>query len=110
MPITEFSRPVVYGKRGMVCSNSPLAATAGLQVLQRGGNAFDAALAVAAVETVVLVPLCGLGGDSFILLHEGSGGRVTGINSSGGAASGATADYYRSQGYSTMPLDGPHAA
>ena len=110
MPITEFSRPVVYGKRGMVCSNSPLAATAGLQVLQQGGNAFDAALAVAAVETVTLVPLCGLGGDSFILLHEGSSGRVTGINSSGGAASGATADYYRSQGYSTMPLDGPHAA
>jgi gamma-glutamyltranspeptidase/glutathione hydrolase len=94
----------------MVCSNSPLAASAGLQVFQNGGNAFDAALAVAAVETVTLPPLCGLGGDSFILLHEGSSGRVTGINSSGGAASGATGDYYRSQGYRTMPLDGPHAA
>ena len=109
MPITEFCRPVVYGKRGMICSNSPLAATAGLRVLQQGGNAFDAALAVAAVETVTLVPLCGLGGDSFILTHEGSTGKVTGINSSGVAANGATSDYYWSQGYKTMPLEGPHA-
>ena len=63
MSITELSRPLVYGKRGMVCSNSPLAAAAGLHVLQGGGNAFDAALAVAAVESVTLVPLCGLGGE-----------------------------------------------
>ncbi len=109
MPITEFCRPMVYGKRGMICSNSPLAAAAGLRVLQQGGNAFDAALAVAAVETVTLVPLCGLGGDSFILTHEGASGKVTGINSSGVAASGATSDYYWSQGYKTMPLEGPHA-
>lgn len=114
MPITEFSRPVVYGKRGMICSNSPLAASAGLRVLQQGGNAFDAALAVAAVETVTLVPLCGLGGDSFILVHEAASGpssigKVTGINSSGVAAAGATSDYYWAQGHKTMPLEGPHA-
>ena len=124
MPITEFARPMVYGKRGMICSNSPLAATAGLKVLQQGGNAFDAALAVAAVEAVTLVPLCGLGGDSFILVHQGAsgpipgsrvtggkvaGGKVTGINSSGVAASGATSDYYWNQGFKTMPLQGPHA-
>lgn len=109
MPITEFCRPVVYGKRGMVCSNSPLAAAAGLRVLQEGGSAFDAALAVAVVETVTLVPLCGLGGDSFILTHQGDSGKVTGINSSGVAASGATSDYYWSQGFKTMPLEGPHA-
>lgn len=110
MSITELSRPLVYGKRGMVCSNSPLAAAAGLRVLQGGGNAFDAALAVAAVETVTLVPLCGLGGDSFILLHEAATGRITGVNGSGVAGSGATADFYRSQGHQTMPLTGPHAA
>ena len=109
MPVTEFCRPVVYGKRGMICSNSPLAAAAGLVVLQQGGNAFDAALTVAAVEAVTLVPLCGLGGDSFILTHEGTSGKVTGINSSGVAATGATSDYYWSRGYKTMPLDGPHA-
>ena len=81
----------------------------GYQILQEGGNAFDAALAVAAVETVVIVPACGLGGDSFVLLYEAQTGKITGVNSSGVAASGATSASYRTQGYSTMPLDGPHA-
>jgi gamma-glutamyltranspeptidase/glutathione hydrolase len=93
----------------MICSNSPLAASAGLKVLQDGGNAFDAALAVAAVETVTLIPMCGLGGDSFVLLHDAAAGTITGVNSSGVAASGATSDVYRNQGYRTMPLTGPHA-
>ncbi len=105
----RLSRRLVYGCRGMVCSNSPLAASVGIKVLQEGGNAFDAALAVAAVETVVIVPMCGLGGDSFVLLHEAKTGTTIGVNSSGVAASGATSAYYRAQGYRTMPLDGPHA-
>ena len=109
MVTTELSRSLVYGRRGMVCSNSPLAATAGIKVMQEGGNAFDAALAVAATEAVTLVPLSGLGADSFVLLYEAATGRVTGVNSSGVAATGATADYYRSRGYRTMPIDGPHS-
>jgi gamma-glutamyltranspeptidase/glutathione hydrolase len=109
MAMHRLSRHLVYGCRGMVCSNSPLAASVGIRVLQEGGNAFDAALAIAAVETVVIVPMCGLGGDSFVLLHEAQTGTITGVNSSGVAASGATSAYYRDQGYRTMPLDGPHA-
>ena len=105
----NLSRSLVYGSRGIVCSNSPLAASAGVQVMKEGGNAFDAALAVAATEAVTLVPLCGMGGDSFILAYEAATGQLTGINSSGVAPTGATADYYRSQGYETMPLEGPHA-
>jgi gamma-glutamyltranspeptidase/glutathione hydrolase len=105
----RLSRHLVYGYRGMVCSNSPLAASAGLHVLQEGGNAFDAALAVAAVEAVTLVPMCGLGGDSFVLLYDAATGTVTGVNSSGVAAAGATAEDYRARGYRSMPLTGPHA-
>ena len=105
----RLSRELVYGSRGMVCSNSPLAASAGIRVMQDGGSAFDAALAVAAVETVTIIPACGMGGDSFILACEAATGRVTGINSSGAAASGAALDYYRGRGLSVMPLDGPHA-
>ena len=67
----RLSRHPVYGCRGMICSNSPLAASAGIKVLQDGGNAFDAALAVAATETVTIVSACGLGGDAFVLLYEG---------------------------------------
>src|SRR5215470_2665157 len=109
MAVHRLSRHLVYGCRGMICSNSPLAASVGIKVLQEGGNAFDAALAVAAVETVTIVPACGLGGDAFVLLYEAKTGKLTGVNSSGVAATGATAEYYRSQGHRVMPLDGPHA-
>ncbi len=110
MSITGLSRELVYARRGVVCSNSPLAASAGIRVMQEGGNAFDAALAVAAVEAVTLISFCGMGGDSFVLLYQASTGKVTEVNSSGVAASGATADYYRSLGHRTMPIDGPHSA
>jgi gamma-glutamyltranspeptidase/glutathione hydrolase len=107
--MNHLSRHLVYGCRGMICSNSPLAGSAGLKVFQEGGNAFDAALAVAATETVTLVPACSLGGDAFVLLYDAATGHITGLNSSGVAATGATATYYRERGYQTMPLDGPHA-
>ena len=109
MSTPRLSRHLVYGRHGMICSNSPLAAGVGLQVLHDGGNAFDAALAVAAVETVTVVPMCGVGGDSFVLLYDAATQSVTGVNSSGVAATGATGEYYRRQGYRTMPLEGPHA-
>ena len=109
MSITNLTRSAVYGQNGMICSNSPLAASAGLRVLQDGGTAFDAALAVAAVEAVTIVPSNGLGGDSFILTYEAATGKVTNINSSGIAASGAEAEYYRSQGLALMPIQGPHS-
>ena len=109
MSITNLTRSTVYGQNGVICSNSPLAASTGLRVLQEGGTAFDAALAVAAVEAVTIVPACGLGGDSFILTYEAATGKVTNINSSGVAASGADAAYYRSQGLALMPGTGPHS-
>ncbi len=109
MSITNLTRSAVHGQNGMVCSDSPLAAAVGLRVMQDGGTAFDAALAVAAVEAVTLVPKCGLGGDSFILAYDASTGTVTNINSSGVAGSGAEADYYRQQGLALMPITGPHS-
>ena len=109
MSTARLSRQVVYGRNGMVCTNSPLSAAAGLKVLQEGGNAFDAALAVAATETVTMVPMCGIGGDSFILLYESANGLVTGMSSAGVPGSGTSADYYRKQGLTKMPLEGPHS-
>ena len=109
MSITNLTRSAVHGQNGMVCSDSPLAAAAGLRVLQDGGTAFDAALAVAAVEAVTVVPKCGLGGDSFILAYDAASGKVTNINSSGVAGSGAEAEYYRNQGLALMPITGAHS-
>lgn len=102
-------RPQAFGTRGMVCSAHPVTAFIGLSILQRGGNAFDAAIAVAAAEGVALPMKCGIGGDAFAVLYDAKKGESVAINSSGVAASGATADYYRSQGHKTMPLDGVHA-
>jgi len=102
-------RPEAFGTRGMVCSAHPVAAFIGLSILQRGGNAFDAAIAVAAAEGVVLPMKCGLGGDAFVVLHDARKSETVGINGSGVSAAGATADYYRSRGHKTMPLDGVHA-
>jgi len=102
-------RPEAFGTRGMVCSAHPVAAFIGLGILQRGGNAFDAAIAVAAAEGVVLPMKCGLGGDAFVVLHDARKRETVALNGSGVAAAGATADYYRRQGYKSMPLDGVHA-
>ncbi len=102
-------RPEAYGARGMVASAHPVAAFIGLSILQRGGNAFDAAIAVAAAEGVVLPMKCGLGGDAFVVLHDAKKREMVAYNGSGVAAAGATADYYISRGHKEMPLDGVHA-
>jgi len=102
-------RPEAFGTRGMVCSAHPVAAFIGLGIMQRGGNAFDAAIAVAAAEGVLLPMKCGLGGDAFVVLHDARKRETVAFNGSGVAAAGASADYYRSRGHKTMPLDGVHA-
>ncbi|MFQ5861250.1 MAG: gamma-glutamyltransferase [Dehalococcoidia bacterium] len=103
------SRSHVFSRGGLVCSTSPLAASAGLRVLAQGGNAFDAAIAVAGVEAVTVPLLCGLGGDVFALLYHAPSGRLVGINGSGGAPLAATVELYRSRGHQAMPLEGPLA-
>src|SRR5215207_9492873 len=95
-------RPEAFGARGMVASAHPAAACIGIGVLQRGGNAFDAAIAVAAAEGVVLPMKCGLGGDAFVVLHDAKKRETIAFNGSGVAATGATRDYYRSRGHKTM--------
>ena len=101
---------VRYARKGMVASSSTLAASAGVNVLQRGGNAFDAAIAVAGVEWLDLPAQCGLGGDVFTVFYDAKGDRVVAINGSGESARAANREYYIDQGLSKMPLDGWHAA
>jgi len=102
-------RPEAFGTRGMVASAHPVAAFIGSSIMQRGGNAFDAAIAVAAAEGVLLPMKCGLGGDAFVVLHDAKRRETVAFNGSGVAAAGATREYYAERGFKKMPLDGVHA-
>ena len=85
------SRAPVFGRRGMVVSGHPLASSTGWSMLDRGGAVVDAAVAAAAVLTVVLPQACTLGGDAFFLIHDGAGRITRGLNASGPAPEGAPA-------------------
>lgn len=87
-------RPVVYGRNGMVCAGHPLAAQAGIRALQGGGNAADAAIAVAAALNVVEPHMSGVGGDGFIMLYRRDTGRIEVINATGPAPLAATRETY----------------
>jgi gamma-glutamyltranspeptidase/glutathione hydrolase len=102
-------RAVAMGRRGAIASQSPLACAAGLEVLQQGGTAVDAAVAIAAVECVALPMLCGLGGETFALIHAPDG-RVWALNSSGAAPQALTADEFRRRGLTLPPFRGAESA
>jgi gamma-glutamyltranspeptidase/glutathione hydrolase len=97
------------GLNGMVSSAHPVAAAIGASVLQNGGNAVDAAIAVAAAEGVVLPASCGLGGDAFVLVWDPKRGQAVGFNGSGVAGTNATRERYVEAGLSKMPLNGIHS-
>lgn len=89
---------------GVVATSQPLAAQAGLAMLQRGGNAVDAALATAVALTVLEPTSNGIGGDAFALVW--AGGQLHGLNASGRAPAALQAEALRARGYTTMPKDG----
>src|SRR5882672_10298674 len=101
-------RPVVMGKNGMVAAEHPLQALAGLRVLQNGGNAIDAAVAVFYMTAVTEPSESGLGGDGFLLAYIKSLDRVVLVNGSGGAPKLATREFYRSK-VGSVPPDGPYS-
>ena len=92
--------------QGMVVTSQPLAVEAGLEALEDGGSAVDAAVAAAAVLTVVDPRSTGLGGDLFALCWKAGEPAPTGLASAGVAPAGLTLDALRAAGHATMPVDG----
>ncbi len=90
-----------YAPNGMVCTVDHLASAAGVGALGKGGSAADAAIAANAVLAVTAPHMCGLGGDLFALVHDGSG--VHALNASGRAGSGADPERLRAEGKTVMP-------
>ncbi len=100
------NRPDVRGTRGAVSSDHPLAAQAGLRVLQDGGTATDAIIAMAGVLAVVRPHMNGVGGDAFGIFYDGATGEVTALNGSGRSGALATPAFFRSQGLDAVPQTG----
>ncbi len=97
-------RNVVYSGNGVVVTSNPLAAQAGLSMLQKGGNAVDAAVAAAACLTVTAPTSNGIGGDAFAILSVGD--RLYGLNASGPSPLSLTAEKVRKKGFTSMPRYG----
>ena len=96
-------RSTVYAPHGMIATSQPLATAAGLAVLQRGGNAVDAAVTAAAVLNVVEPQMTGIGGDMFALVWIAKDHTLIGLNASGRAGSLMTRDALLARGHTTMP-------
>jgi gamma-glutamyltranspeptidase/glutathione hydrolase len=100
-------RAVARSARGMVASPHAQATAAGVEVLRRGGNAVDAAIAANAVLCVVYPASCGIGGDALWLVHEPRIGETLAYNGSGRAPAALSAHTVRAAGHPTMPVRGP---
>ena len=78
----------------MVASSQPLASQVGLEVLKRGGNAVDAAIAMAAMLNVTEPMMTGIGGDAFMLVYWSKTKELKGLNASGRAPGALSLDYF----------------
>ncbi|KIK96014.1 hypothetical protein PAXRUDRAFT_139452 [Paxillus rubicundulus Ve08.2h10] len=91
-------RSQVYGTKGVVACSQPLAAEAGLEILRKGGNAGDAAVATSAALNVTEPSCCGIGGDAFCLFYDAQTKTVKALNGSGHSPAKLTLDYLRQRG------------
>lgn len=97
-------RNVVYAKGGVVATSQPLAASAGLEILRKGGNAVDAAIATAACLTVVEPTSNGIGGDAFAIVWFNN--QMHGLNASGISPSSISIEALKKQGFTEIPKHG----
>ena len=94
----------MFASRGMAASSTPQAAQAGIEIMQKGGNAIDAIVAMAMCLPVVESPANAVGSDAFAIVY--TNGKLYGLNASGPAPSRLTADLLRGKGHTEMPVYG----
>lgn len=102
-------KPPLHGKHWMAITGKPLAATAGAMVFSQGGNAIDASCAMLAA-TCTMWDVLSWGGETQALIYNPKTKKVIAINALGVAPTGATVDFFRSQGLKYPPQYGPQAA
>jgi gamma-glutamyltranspeptidase / glutathione hydrolase len=99
-------RSTVYAPHGVIATSQPLATSAGLAVLQHGGNAIDAAVTAAAVLNLVEPHMTGIGGDMFALFWSARERRLVALNASGRSGSLMTREELARRGHTSVPLFG----
>jgi gamma-glutamyltranspeptidase/glutathione hydrolase len=106
-PAGKAGRSVTIAPNGMVATSHPLAAQVGLEVLKKGGNAVDAAIATSAAMGLMEPTSCGIGGDLYAIVWDAKSQKVHGLNASGRAPGKATCQYFKEKGLKDIPTNGP---
>jgi gamma-glutamyltranspeptidase/glutathione hydrolase len=104
----NYGRSMVISQQGIVATSQTLASQAGAYILAKGGSAVDAAIAANAVLGVMEPMMNGIGGDLFVMYWEAKTGKLTGLNASGPAPAGLSAEFLRKKGFQQMPSEGIH--
>ncbi|MBL7809844.1 MAG: gamma-glutamyltransferase [Saprospiraceae bacterium] len=101
------TRSEVIAQNGMVCTSHPLANQAAIDILKKGGNAMDAAIAANACLGLMEPTGCGIGGDLFAIVWEAKTGKLYGLNASGRSPQSLKLSYFREKGLKSIPSYGP---
>ena len=101
-PLVVPGRSMVISKFGIVASSSPLAASSGVQILEQGGNAIDAAIAADATVGLTEPMSFTIGGDMFAIVYIAAEKKLYGLNASGWAATGMTPELLKSKGVTSL--------
>lgn len=101
------TRSEVMAQHGMVASSHPLATQIGLDILKKGGNAIDAAIATNAALGLMEPTGNGIGGDLFAIIWDAKTKKLYGLNASGRSPRSLTLDYFKKQGLDKIPSHGP---
>lgn len=101
------TRSEVIARNGMAATSQPLATQVALDILKKGGNAIDAAIAANAVLGVVEPTGAGIGGDLFALIWSAEKGKLYGLNASGRSPRSLKLEYFKEKGYEFIPSYGP---
>jgi gamma-glutamyltranspeptidase/glutathione hydrolase len=102
-------RSGTYATNGMCATSHPLAAKTAIDILERGGNAMDAAIAGAVLLGLCEPQMTGIGGDCFALFTTPGSDTIRALNGSGRAPAAASAQALRAAGHATVPLNSAHA-
>ena len=102
-------RSAVLAQNGMCATSHPLAAKTAIDILERGGNAMDAAIAGAVLLGICEPQMTGIGGDCFVLYNRAGENDIRALNGSGRAPAGISTATLRAEGHETVPVNSAHA-